>query len=473
MNDICSSPTEANGQFDLAVIGAGSAGFSAAIRASELGVRTALIGYGSIGGTCVNVGCVPSKTLIRAAETLHQAKAAARFAGIDGQVKLHGWKALIAQKDRLVSDLRKTKYTDLLSAYPNIAYMEGRARMAPGGVDVDGRFMGAGKVLVATGSAAAVPDIRGIHDVPFHTSTSAMELDRLPASMMVLGAGYIGCELAQMFSRMGVAVTVLCRRHLLPEVEPEIGAALSQVFGDEGIAIRAGVSYESIGVVGGAVEVAFSDGGRSSAEHLLVATGRKPNTGAMGLVEAGVELSENGGIHVDQQMRTSNPDIYAAGDVTGRDMFVYMAAFGARIAVENALGASPGRGYDDAMVPSVVFTDPQAARVGLGEEAARKLGFDVMVSILPLSSVPRYMVARDTRGLIKLVAEAATGRLLGAHILAPEGADAIQTAALAIQHDMTVHELGDMVFPYLTGVEGLKLAAQTFTRDVAKLSCCA
>ena len=470
MSDYCTKPGDIH---DIAIIGAGSAGFSAAIRASESGARVALVGYGTIGGTCVNVGCVPSKTLIRAAEALHQTRAASRFAGIGCEAEMKDWKALIAQKDRLVADLRTAKYTDLLRAYDGITYMEGRARVVDGGVAVDGRFVAARKVVVATGSSAHIPDIPGLPELPILTSTSAMAMDRLPDSMLVLGAGYIGCELAQLFSRMGVSVTVLCRRRLLPEAEPEISAALAAAFRDEGITVRDGVSYEGVRRAGDSVEVSFADGTKTTARRLLVAAGRRANTDGLGLAEAGVALSEIGAIQVDGHMRTTNGDIFAAGDVTGRDMFVYMAAYGARIAADSALGNDTGRTYDDAMVPAVVFTDPQAASVGLGEKAARKQGFDVMVSTLPLTSVPRYIAARDTRGLIKLVAEAPTGRLLGAHILAPEGADGIQTAALAIHHNMTVQDLGDMVFPYLTGVEGLKLAAQTFTKDVAKLSCCA
>ena len=188
--------------------------------------------------------------------------------------------------------------------------------------------------------------------------------------------------------------------------------------------------------------------------------------------EMGVELMRNGGIKVDDRMRTTRKGVYAAGDVTGRDMFVYMAAYGAKIAAENALNGD-NRRYDNAVMPEVVFTDPQVATVGLTEAAAKAQGLAVRTSVLSLAYVPRALAARDTRGLIKLVAEAKTKRLLGAHILAPEGADTIQTAALAIKHGMTAHELGAMVFPYLTTVEGLKLAAQTFDKDVAKLSCCA
>lgn len=192
----------------------------------------------------------------------------------------------------------------------------------------------------------------------------------------------------------------------------------------------------------------------------------------MGLAEAGVQLLWNGAIAVDDRMRTTKPGIYAAGDVTGRDQFVYMAAYGAKLAATNALNGDCLR-YDATAMPAVVFTDPQVASVGLTEEKARRRGLEVTTSVLPLEYVPRALAARDTRGLIKLVAEAGGGKLLGAHICAPEGADSIQTAALAIKCGLTVEQLAETIFPYLTTVEGLKLAAQGFFKNVAKLSCCA
>jgi mercury(II) reductase len=461
--------------YDLAVIGAGSAGFSAAITAAEQGARVALIGHGTIGGTCVNVGCVPSKTLIRAAETVHQAAAARRFAGIQAQGRLANWSAVIAQKDALVSELRQAKYVDLLASYDAIRYLQGPAQLTPGGVVVDGCLMKAGKVIIATGSSPSTPLIPGLETVPYLTSTTAMELERLPSSLTVIGAGYIGCELAQMFARAGAKVTILCRRRLLPEAELEIGEALSGYFRDEGIEIVSGVAYREIRATPNGVAVSFTRDGAVEtveAEHLLNAAGRRANTEGLGLHQARVELGSNGGIRVDQHLRTSNPSVYAAGDVTGGDQFVYMAAYGARIAAANALNGD-SKVYDASAMPSVVFTDPQVASVGMTEADARAAGRDLETSILPLSAVPRALAARDTRGLIKLVAEKDTDRLLGAHILAPEGSDSIQTAVLAIKHGLTVTDLADTIFPYLTTVEGLKLAAQTFTKDVSKLSCCA
>ena len=463
-----------NNNFDLAVIGAGSAGFSAAITAAEQGAKVALIGYDTIGGTCVNVGCVPSKTMIRAAETLHQAKVANRFQGVEVSGAVTDWSAVMADKSRLVSELRQAKYIDVLPSYESITYLEGKAYLVDGGVSIDGDFIEAGKVIIATGSSASLPPIEGINDVPYLTSTTALELDHLPTSMIVIGGGVIGCELGQMFARMGTAVTILCRSHLLSSSEPEISEALQAALEAEGINVICGAVYRSISK-NGYICLGYERDGRFHdlvAEQVLVATGRRPNSSDLGLDEMGVEMLSNGGIKIDDRMRTTSTGVYAAGDVTGRDMFVYMAANGAKIASENALNGD-SRQYDNSVMPEVIFTDPQVAMVGLTEAAAREASYNVKTSVLGLEHVPRALAARDTRGLIKLVADADTQKLIGAHILAPEGADSIQTAAIAIKVGMTTDQLGEMIFPYLTTVEGLKLAAQTFDKDVSKLSCCA
>jgi len=464
-----------NGSHDLAIIGAGSAGFSAAITAADQGAQVALIGSGTIGGTCVNIGCMPSKTLIRAAETLHNARAAARFAGVTAEAELTNWRGTVRQKDALVSELRQAKYVDLLPAYNGIAYREGSARLMDGGVEVDSTRISAGKIIIATGARPAVPAIPGIETVPYLTSTTALDLEELPQSLLVIGSGYIGAELAQMFARAGVKVTLVCRSRLLPEAEPEIGAALTGYFADEGIAIVSGIAYRAIRKTDNGVALTVTRDGQDiaiDADQLLLATGRTPNIEGLGLAEYGVATSLKGGIVVDDRMRTTRAGVYAAGDVTGCDQFVYMAAYGAKLAAKNALNGDSLL-YDNSAMPAIVFTDPQVARVGLTEAAAPAAGYAVRVSAISLDQVPRALAARDTRGLIKLVADAGSGRLLGAHVLAPEGADSIQTAALAIRHGMTVDDLADTIFPYLTTVEGLKLAALAFDKDVAKLSCCA
>lgn len=474
MSDCC-EPGHRDKNFDVAVIGAGSAGFSAAITAAEQGAQVALIGHGVIGGTCVNIGCVPSKTLIRAAETQHQASVAARFAGIRATGKVDDWAATVRQKDQLVSSLRQSKYADLLPAYNNISYVEGQARLAEGGVAINGDLLKAQRLVITTGARPAVPSIPGIEKVDYLTSTTALSLEALPKSLLVIGGGYVGTELAQMFARVGVLVTIVCRSRLLPSAEPEIAEALSEYLSKEGIQLKCGVAYKQAGKTDTGISLVVTRDGCDetlTADRMLVATGRTPNVEGFGLKEAGVAQESNGTIKVDDRMRTTRPGIYAAGDVTGQDQFVNMAAYGAKLAAKNALNGDSLR-YDNSAMPAVVFTDPQVASVGLTEAEARAAGHQTQASVLPLKAVPRALAARDTRGLIKLVADQRTHKLLGAHILAPEGSDGIQTAALAIRHGLTIDDLAEAIFPYLTTVEGLKLAALGFAKDVTKLSCCA
>ena len=474
-HECCAVPLKRGTTPDLVVIGAGSAGFSAAIRASELGARVALIGAGTIGGTCVNSGCVPSKTLIRAAEALHHGRTASRFAGIAASARLTDWAALMAQKEALVAGMREAKYAALLAEYEGIRYIESAARFTPEGLIAGDERFPAERVVIATGASPALPPIPGIDAVPYLTSTTALALARPPRSLLVIGGGVIGCELGQMFARFGVAVTIVCRSHLLPGFEPELVAALTEYLREEGIAIRCGVSYQHLRRGDAGVALDMTVEGRAemiAAEQVLVATGRVPNTAGLALAAAGIATDAHGAIAVDDFLQTSRLGIYAAGDVTGRDQFVYMAAHGAKLAAENALGGNTSR-YDSRAMPEVVFTDPQAARVGLSEAEARAQGLVVRTVTLPLVQVPRALAARDARGLIKLVADERSLRLLGAQILAPEGADAIQTAVLAIRHGLSVTDLTETLFPYLTTVEGVKLAALGFTKDVAKLSCCA
>jgi len=372
-------------RYDLAVVGAGSAGFSAAIAAAELGARVALIGHGTIGGTCVNIGCVPSKNLIRATatEALYHANNAARFGGMRARGGVEDWRAVIRGKDKLVSSLRRAKYIDLLPNYDTAAYFEGRARLTEGGVAVDGRPIEAGKIIIATGASPAVPPIPGIADVPYLTSTTALALERLPGSLLVLGGGYTGCELGQMFARADVEVTIVDILPILAAGEPEISRALAGYLREEDIAIWENVETLAIRTTSCGIALDISAGGRSEtlgAEQLLVATGRRPNTEDMGLREARVVLLPNGGIRVDEHMRTSKPGVYAAGDVTGRDPFVYMAAYGAKLAAENALTGDKKR-YDATAMPAIVFTDPQvgngrAYRSGGARKGAAGQEFD-------------------------------------------------------------------------------------------------
>ena len=466
-----------NASPDLLVIGAGSAGFSAAITAAETGAQVVVIGEGTIGGTCVNVGCVPSKNLIRATESLHKATTADRFAGIEASSRLVDWSALVQQKQDLVDELRKAKYEDLLPEYPLVSYIPGHAEFTGNGTEIavgNVRYTPK-KVIIATGSSSAHPPIDGIQNVPTLDSTTALELDTLPKSLLIIGGGVIGCELGSMFSRVGVAVTICCRSRLLPDTEPEISAVLTDILRRERVTIYDGMDYRSVESSDhGIVLTGENEKGQVliEADQLLVASGRKPNSNGLKLELVKIAQTETGGIGVDEFMQTSHPDVYAVGDVTGRDMFVYMAAYGAKLAARNAMNGNSHE-YDNSTMPAVVFTDPQVATVGLSEAAAKAQGFKVKTSVITLDNVPRFIASRETAGVIKLVADVKTDKLLGAAILAPEAGDLIQTVVMALKGGLTTRDLGDTIFPYLTGVEGLKLAAQSFDKDVKKLSCCA
>ncbi|MGC8916623.1 MAG: mercury(II) reductase [Thermoanaerobaculum sp.] len=463
--------------FDLTIVGGGSAAFAAAVYAAEEGASVLMINDGPIGGTCVNVGCVPSKFLIRAMESYHRA-GEGRFPGVStSRGSLH-WPSVVKAKDDLVAQLVKGKYVDVLGAYPSVKLRQGRATLVPGGVRVNGETIPARKVLVATGASPWFPPIAGLPTVGPLTSDDALALRQLPGSLLVLGGNAVGLELAQVFARAGVAVTVV---ELLPRIAPfedeEVSAALTAALEAEGIDIKTGYKALSVERQRGRVllEVQDSQGSTTHflADELLVATGRRPNTEGLGLGEVGVETDGRGAIRVNEFAQTSNPAIFAAGDCTTAPQLVYVAAHMGTVAATNALAVTPHRHLELELVPRVIFTDPQVAAVGLTEAQARERGLEVTTATLPLDAVPKALTARDTRGLVKLVVAGKEKKLVGVHVVASEASEIIQVATLAVKQGMPAATLASMLFPYLTLAEGLKLAAQSLFRDVHKLSCCA
>lgn len=475
---------EPRDDFDLLVIGTGGAGVAAAIQAANMGGKVGIVEQGTLGGTCVNVGCIPSKNLIEAAAHYHTARKG--FPGIASCEPVLDWQAVIRQKNELVDGLREAKYSDVLASYPGVSLLHGRAKLLDGGrVRIGGAEHRARKVIIATGTSPAMPPVTGLSEAEPLNSTTVMELEALPKSMIVLGGSAVGLELAQTFARFGTKVVVVeLMPRLLPNEDETVSNALRQYLTDEGIEVHTGVTTVKAERDKNEVVVHVTEGsiaGQIRAERLLVATGRQPNSRDMGLEDAGVALTEKGFVLVDATMRTSNPDVYAAGDVTGGPGYVYVAAAGGRVAAENAINSlsltgPPGdqpRELDLSAVPNVTFTSPQVGSIGLTEAKARAAGHNVDVSVLAMEHVPRAIVSRDTRGLIKIVAEAGTGKILGIHAVAPNAGEFMGEATLAVRFGLTTRDIAGTLHPYLTWVESVKLAAQGFTSDVTKLSCCA
>jgi mercuric reductase len=466
---------QGTGTYDLAIVGSGGGAFAGAIRARDRGARVVMIERGTIGGTCVNIGCVPSKTLLRAGdvywETGHNP-----FKGTSTEAGSVDLAALVGQKDQLVTRLRQEKYVDLISDY-GWDLLRGEAHFGEDGLPrVNGDVIRANKVLLATGASPAVPPIAGLADVDYLTSTSALALTKLPKSLVVIGSGYVALELGQLFHHLGSKVTLMQRSpRILKSYDPEISEVVAEALTEQGITFVTGARFERVERHGGQVRVHVTVDGVPrvvEGERLLVATGRAPNTQALTLDRAGVALGAQGEILVNEHLQTSDPDVYAAGDVTLAPQFVYVAAYQGALAADNALDGNR-RFVDLTSLPGVTFTNPAIATVGLTEAQAKEKGYTVKTSVLPASVVPRAIVNRDTHGVFKLVADATTDQILGVHVVAENAGDVIYAGVLAVKFHLTVQDLVETFAPYLTMAEGLKLAAQSFGRDVHKLSCCA
>lgn len=470
------SPKSGGGkEFDLLILGSGSAAFAAAIKATELGKKVGIVEEKTLGGTCVNVGCVPSKTLIRAAEAKHRIEHSS-FTGLEpGQAQLNFTK-LVEEKDELVSHLRNAKYGSIIEANPNITLIHGRGKFIDSGtVQVGEKKISAEKFLITTGSSPFIPDIPGLKESGFLTSTTALELKSLPEHIVVLGGGYIALELSQMFARLGSKVTIIQRSEILFNEDQEISEGLGNYLKAEGIQILNHALINSVARKGKDLSIEISRRGEAltiGANEILVATGRKPNTTGLGLEAAGVELKPNRTIAVNSYCQTSQPHIYAAGDVLDSPALVYVAAYEGNLAAENAFRENI-RQADYETVPWVIFSDPQVAGVGLNEAQAKSRGVEYDVSLLTLDNVPRAIAARDTRGFVKLLRKTGTNELIGARVLAPEGSELIMELSLILRYKIPLTDIASMFHPYLTLSEAVKLAAQTFDKDVKTLSCCA
>ncbi len=460
----------------ITIVGSGSAAFAAASKLAELGARVTMIEAATvIGGTCVNIGCVPSKIMIRSAQIAHQ-QTLTHIKGLQACTPVINRECMVQQQQSIVEALRHAKYENILQSTPAVNLIKGAARFKNSHTLIIDKHDGsrieveADQFLLAVGARANIPAIDGLGGTPYWTSTQALVATQIPQHLVVLGGSVVALELAQAFRRLGADVTILARSRLLSSEDPELGDELKIALEDEAVRIHLNTVPTQVQHDGNNFHV-NTPAGEIVADQLLVATGRQSNADSLALENAGVNTTASGRIEVDDLMRSSSAHIFAAGDCTTQPQYVYVAAAAGTRAARNMMGESIA--LDLSTMPAVIFTDPQVATVGIDMATAQSRGIAAESRRLTLDNVPRAIANMDTHGFIKLVADKDSGRILGCQVLAHEAGEIIQSAALAIRNQMTITDLADMLFPYLTMVEGLKLCAQTFTKDVKQLSCCA
>jgi mercuric reductase len=471
--------------FDLVILGSGSTAFAAALRAQELGKTAVMTEERPIGGTCVNRGCLPSKNLIEAAKILHDARNP-RYPGLTPCEMKLDFASLIAQKDEIVHGYRKKKYESLVGGQFSIE--TGHVQFVdPHTVEVSGKRLTGEKVLIATGSRPVIPDVEGLDSVPYLTSDlltvdEEMELRELPKSLLILGGGYIALELGQMFSRFGTEVTILDRnKQLLAHgYEPEVGLSIGEIFAEEGIQVVTRATVRSVRQEQGEIIATAVVGTRERqyrAEKLLITTGRRPNTDQIAIEQSGVKLSGRGEVVVDEYLHTNVPHIFAAGDVIGRQAESQLATpVGSQdggIAASNAFSDAKPRAVNHRVIPRAIFTDPQIGIVGMTEAEALQAGHPCWCNTLPISIVPRAGAIRDTRGIIKMVADAKTNEVLGVSMVGLNAGEVIHEAAMALRFHATLRDFIDQLHVCPTMAEALKIVAISRYKDPSKLSCCA
>jgi mercuric reductase len=463
--------------FDLIVIGGGAGAFAAAICANELGAKTALVNAGlPLGGTCVNVGCVPSKTLLYAGEILHHAKHHG-VAGVELEVKNFDFQKVVQDELLLVEKLRQEKYEKVLKSLEHVTAIEGKAKfISQNEVEVNGEKLSAEKFIIAAGSTATVPPIDGIQEVGFVTHIEALKMPKHPKSLIVIGAGPLGLEFAQMFSRFGTKVTILQRGDLMfPHSEKTLTDRLAEIFSKEGITIKTNIEVKSARREGDKKIVSYQVGEAQeevSADEILLAAGKTPNTQGLGLATAGIEIDKRQAVIVNQNFQTSNKNIFAVGDVTSGPLRLeQIAGREGTLAAENALkGATLSIDYNT--VPYTIFTDPQLAGVGFTEdEQMKQIGVCVCRTV-SFEDVPKAIIMRRTEGLIKMAIHPQTKQILGVHILAPNAGELIAEAMILVKNKNTIDDVVNSLPMFPTLSEAIKIAALSFTKDISKLSCC-
>ena len=463
--------------FDLIIIWGGAGAFAAAIRANEHKANTAMINTGlPLGGTCVNVGCVPSKRLLRVGEIMHLALNHG-FPGLEMDVKKFDFPTFIKDELDLVFRLRKEKYEKVLRGLETVGFIEGHARfISKNEVAVNEEILQADKIIIAAGSKAKVPSIEGIAEAGYVTHIEALTMQKLPESFIIIGAGPVSIEFAQMFSRFGSKVTIVKRSPgLLKFAEPELTHRLEQILVAEGVDIITVEAFICARKEKGKKVLAISVDGREvevDSNEILLATGKTPNTENLALELAGVSVDEKQAIVVNEIFQTSQPHIFAVGDVINLPARQEpTAGREGTWAVENALDGTK-HSIDYESVPFTVFTDPQLAGVGLTEEEQMKRMGTCNCQTVSFENVPRAIIMNRTEGLIKMVIHPSTDQILGVHILAPDAGELIAEAMILVKNKNTVEDVINSLPMFPTLSESIKLVALSFKKDISSLSCC-
>jgi pyruvate/2-oxoglutarate dehydrogenase complex dihydrolipoamide dehydrogenase (E3) component len=454
--------------FDTIVIGAGQAGVPLAERLAKGGQRVLLAERSRMGGTCVNYGCTPTKTMLASARAAHVARRGDRL-GVHASKVSVDFAAVVRRKDEVVGQWTESLARRVSGVGERLTLARGHARfVAEREVEVNGERHRAGAVVIDVGARAAVPPIEGLDGVRWLDNRKVMELSALPEHLVVLGGGYVGCEFAQMFRRFGAAVTVVePGGHLLGREDEDISGELEAVFREEEIDLVLGTPAVRIEEKEGRVRIALRDGAAIEATHLLVATGRRPNTDDLGCEEGHVALDGRGFIQVDEHFRTSADGVFAVGDVIGGPQFTHTSWDDHRL-VHDVMMGRPGRGRSERVIPYTAFTDPQVAGVGLNERQARERGVRYVLGAIPFGRVARAIETDETAGRIKILVDPESERILGASIVGAEAGELIHVLAALMQAGAPVTHLVDMQVVHPTFAEGLQSAVMAIDRYALK-----
>jgi pyruvate/2-oxoglutarate dehydrogenase complex dihydrolipoamide dehydrogenase (E3) component len=450
--------------FDVIVIGSGQAGVPLATRFAASGKRVLIAERAAPGGTCINYGCTPTKTMVASARAAHVARTAERL-GVRVPDVTVDFPAVVARKDEIVRRWREGVLRRLVAAGKGLELVEGQARfVAPREIELGGQRHRGDIVILNVGARPVVPRIEGLDAVPWLDNHRAMELRELPEHLVVIGGGYVGCEFGQMFRRFGSKVTLVDRSdHLLAREDFDVSEAIEDVFRSEGIELRFGRPIRAVAREGAGIVVRIGDDQEVRGSHLLVATGRVPNTDDLGCKEGGIRRDPHGFLVVGDHYETTSPGVYAVGDATAQPQFTHTSWDDHRLLFDHLAGR-PAHGRSGRIVPSTVFTDPQVARVGCTEREARARGVPFEIASMPFADVARASETGETAGLLKVLVDPSTERILGATIVGAQAGELIHVFVTLMQAGLSARPVVDAEFVHPTFAEGVQSVVMKLDR---------